>query len=238
MLSPALCIRHPPSFRMPAGINGLDRYERTQKDKQSSLFPTRQAAGQATAIPASHAANPKPSCRSLSPAPLMPDPLAKSLKPSRRPSHSRTSKPRLLILAQTIMHARCRRQGRPCHSRCQLAAAPPLPPAAPPLPPFRPRCLLSRPTGLPPPRPPMSARCRAALAAGRNTLADAPPATPYSSTNRLGGLDTFQTEVMSTRVAVQNKPSNTLRASTTDARSDGCKNRTATRGSLSTSAPK
>ena len=57
MLSPALCIRHPSSFRMPAGINGPDRCERTQKDKQSSLFPTRQAAGQATAVPASHAAN-------------------------------------------------------------------------------------------------------------------------------------------------------------------------------------
>ena len=92
--------------------------------------------------------------------------------------------------------------------------------------------------GLPPPRPPMSARCRAALAAGRAALAAAPPATPYSSINRLEGLNTFQTEVMSTRVAVQNRPSNTLRASATDARSDGCKNRTATRGSLSTSAPK
>ena len=57
MLSPALCIRHPSGFRMPAGINGPGRCERTQKDKQSSLFPTRQAAGQATAVPASHAAN-------------------------------------------------------------------------------------------------------------------------------------------------------------------------------------
>jgi hypothetical protein len=154
MLSPALCIRHPSGFRMPAGINGPGRCERTQKDKQSSLLPTRQAAGQATAVPASHAANPEPSCRSLSPAPSMPEPLAKSLKPSRRPSHSRTSKPRLLILAQTIMHARCRRQGRPCHplrpprppmsARCRAALAV----VVPPLPPWRPLRLIPRPTCL------------------------------------------------------------------------------------------
>ena len=62
------------------------------------------------------------------------------------------------------------------------------------------------------------------------------PLLPKSSLHH--GSETFHTEVIMTFFAVQNKPSNTLRAAATDARSDGCKNRTSTRGSLSTKAPK
>jgi hypothetical protein len=132
-----------------------------------------------------------------------------------------------------------------------LAASEPKPPTPPPTAP----CSLPT-TAMLWPRAP---RCRRRLpcrrrgrrpcrrrgrpgAAETAALASAPPLRPRSravySSSSVGGLDTCHTEVMSTRVAVQNRPSNTLRASAADARSDGCNNRTSTRGSLSTSAPR
>ena len=82
----------------------------------------------------------------------------------------------------------------------------------------------------PPPRPP--------------PLPPRPPAPPPATAAKAcqhslhHGVETFHTEVIMTFFAVQNKPSNTLRAAVTDVRSDGSRNRTETRGSLSTKAPK